>query len=65
MVNALGGSMDAALSAPRLPKESDISIYDQVSNYTTWRTAKMNLGTRAIDGKIANGIGLHTSRTVE
>ena len=34
---------------------SDISIYGQESNYTTWRLAKMNLAIRGIEGQIAHG----------
>ena len=34
---------------------SDISIYGQESNYTTWRLCKMNLAIRGIDGQIAHG----------
>ncbi|MFV2070283.1 MAG: PDDEXK nuclease domain-containing protein, partial [Pirellulales bacterium] len=34
--------------APRR-KKSDISIYGQESNYTTWRLAKMNLALNAVD----------------
>jgi type I restriction enzyme M protein len=38
---------------------SDISIYGQESNYTTWRLAKMNLAIRGIDGQIAHGDTFH------
>ena len=34
---------------------SEISIYGQELNYTTWRLAKMNLAIRGIDGKIEQG----------
>ena len=34
---------------------SDISIYGQESNYTTWRLAKMNLAIRGIGAQIAHG----------
>ncbi|MCY3558450.1 MAG: class I SAM-dependent DNA methyltransferase [Chloroflexi bacterium] len=34
---------------------SDISIWGQESNYTTWRLAKMNLAIRGIDGQIVHG----------
>jgi len=34
---------------------SQISIYGQELNYTTWRLAKMNLAIRGIDGKIEQG----------
>jgi len=33
-------------------KISDISIYGQESNHTTWRLAKMNLAIRGIDGNL-------------
>jgi len=42
--------------------KSDISIYGQESNYTTWRLAKMNLALRAIDGQIAHGDTFHYDR---
>jgi type I restriction enzyme M protein len=38
---------------------SDISIYGQESNYTTWRLAKMNLAIRGIEGQIAHGDTFH------
>ncbi|MYC80900.1 MAG: SAM-dependent DNA methyltransferase [Acidobacteria bacterium] len=41
---------------------SDISIYGQESNYTTWRLAKMNLAIRGIEGQIANGDSFHNDR---
>jgi type I restriction enzyme M protein len=41
---------------------SDISIYGQESNYTTWRLARMNLAIRAIDGQIAHGDSFHNDR---
>ncbi|HAZ30160.1 TPA: N-6 DNA methylase, partial [Candidatus Acetothermia bacterium] len=41
---------------------SDISIYGQESNYTTWRLAKMNLAIRGIDGQIAHGDTFHDDR---
>jgi len=34
---------------------SEISIYGQELNYTTWRLAKMNLAIRGIDGQIEQG----------
>ena len=34
---------------------SDISIYGQESNYTTWRLAQMNLAIRGIEGRIEQG----------
>ena len=40
----------------------DISIYDQESNYTTWRLAKMNLAIRGIDAQIAHGDTFHNDR---
>ena len=41
---------------------SDISIYGQESNYTTWRLAKMNLAIRGIEGQIAHGDSFHSDR---
>lgn len=41
---------------------SDISIYGQELNYTTWRLAKMNLALRGIDGQIAQGDSFHNDR---
>ncbi len=42
--------------------KTDISIYGQESNYTTWRLAKMNLAIRGIDGQIAHGDSFHNDR---
>ena len=42
--------------------KTDISIYGQESNYTTWRLAKMNLAIRGIDGNIAHGDTFHNDR---
>ncbi len=42
--------------------KTDISIYGQESNYTTWRLAKMNLAIRGIDGQIAHGDSFHDDR---
>jgi type I restriction enzyme M protein len=42
--------------------KSDISIYGQESNYTTWRLAKMNLAIRGIDAQIAHGDTFHNDR---
>ena len=41
---------------------SDISIYGQESNYTTWRLAKMNLAIRGIEGQIAHGDSFHNDQ---
>ena len=41
---------------------TDISIYGQESNYTTWRLARMNLAIRGIDGQIAHGDTFHNDR---
>ena len=41
---------------------TDISIYGQESNYTTWRLAQMNLAIRGIDGQIAQGDTFHSDR---
>ena len=42
--------------------KGDISIYDQESNYTTWRLAKMNLAIRGIEGQVAHGDTFHNDR---
>jgi type I restriction enzyme M protein len=42
--------------------KTDISIYGQESNYTTWRLAKMNLAIRGIEGQIAHGDTFHSDR---
>jgi type I restriction enzyme M protein len=42
--------------------KSDISIYGQESNYTTWRLARMNLAIRGIEGQIAHGDSFHNDR---
>jgi len=42
--------------------KSDISIYGQEFNYTTWRLAKMNLAIRGIDGQIGHGDTFHNDR---
>ena len=42
--------------------KSQISIYGQESNYTTWRLAKMNLAIRGIEGQIAHGDSFHNDR---
>ena len=42
--------------------QSDISIYGQESNYTTWRMARMNLAIRGIEGQIAHGDSFHNDR---
>ena len=47
--------------APRGTR-TDISIYGQESNYTTWRLAKMNLAIRGIEGQIAHGDSFHNDR---
>ena len=41
---------------------TDISIYGQESNYTTWRLAKINLAIRGIEGQIAHGDSFHNDR---
>ena len=41
---------------------TDISIYGQESNYTTWRLARMNLAIRGIEGRIAHGDTFHNDR---
>jgi len=40
-------------------KRSQVSIYGQESNYTTWRLCKMNLAIRGIDTQIAQGDSFH------
>ena len=47
--------------APRGTR-TDISIYGQESNYTTWRLAQMNLAIRGIEGQIAHGDSFHNDR---
>lgn len=42
--------------------KTDISIYGEESNYTTWRLAKMNLAIRGIDAQIAHGDSFHNDR---
>ncbi|HXG41124.1 MAG TPA: class I SAM-dependent DNA methyltransferase [Dehalococcoidia bacterium] len=41
---------------------SQISIYGQELNYTTWRLCKMNLAIRGIDGRIEQGDTFHNDR---
>ena len=41
---------------------SDISVWGQESNYTTWRLARMNLAIRGIEGQIAHGDSFHNDR---
>jgi type I restriction enzyme M protein len=41
---------------------SDIAIYGQELNYTTWRLAKMNLAIRGVEGKIEQGDTFHNDR---
>jgi type I restriction enzyme M protein len=41
---------------------TQISIYGQELNYTTWRLAKMNLAIRGIDGQIEQGDTFHNDR---
>ncbi|MCY4518644.1 MAG: class I SAM-dependent DNA methyltransferase [Acidimicrobiaceae bacterium] len=41
---------------------TDISIYGQESNYTTWRLARMNLAIRGIGGQIEHGDSFHDDR---
>ena len=35
-------------------RKSDLAIYGQESNHTTWRLARMNLAIRGIDGNLGN-----------
>src|SRR5258708_33850103 len=39
--------------------KSQVAVYGQESNYTTWRLCKMNLAIRGIDGHIAHGESFH------
>ena len=48
-------------STPRGTR-TDISIYGQESNYTTWRLARMNLAIRGIEGQITHGDTFHDDR---
>lgn len=41
---------------------TNISVYGQESNYTTWRLAKMNLAIRGIEGQIGHGDTFHNDR---
>ena len=41
---------------------TNISIYGQESNYTTWRLARMNLAIRGIGGQIEHGDSFHDDR---
>ena len=41
---------------------TDISIYGQESNYTTWRLARMNLAIRGIEGQVDQGDSFHNNR---
>ena len=42
--------------------KTDISIYGQESNYTTWRMARMNLAIRGIEGRIEHGDSFQNDR---
>jgi len=42
--------------------KTEISIWGQEFNYTTWRLAKMNLAIRGIDGQIAHGDSFHNDQ---
>src|SRR3990167_9979044 len=52
--HASGNGNPSTSSGQARKLKSDISIYGQESNYTTWRLAKMNLAIRGIDGQIAH-----------
>ncbi len=41
---------------------SDLSVYGQESNYTTWRLCKMNLAIRGIEEQIAYGDSFHNDK---
>ena len=49
-------------AAPPRGARTDISIYGQESNYTTWRLARMNLAIRGIGGQIEHGDSFHDDR---
>ena len=42
--------------------QSELSVYGQESNHTTWRLSKMNLAIRGIDGQIEHGDTFHNDR---
>ncbi|MBN1586021.1 MAG: SAM-dependent DNA methyltransferase [Candidatus Omnitrophica bacterium] len=42
--------------------KSQISVFGQESNYTTWRLAKMNLAIRGIDSNITHGDSFHNDQ---
>jgi type I restriction enzyme M protein len=42
--------------------KTQISVYGQESNYTTWRLAKMNLAIRGIDSHVAHGDSFHNDQ---
>lgn len=52
------GNERSILKSPR----TDISIFGQESNHTTWRLSRMNLAIRGIDGQIAHGDSFHNDR---
>ncbi len=60
-IHAHATGNDNSGKVPRGVK-TDISIYGQESNYTTWRLAKMNLAIRGIEGLIAYGDSFHNDR---
>ena len=43
-------------------KLTDLSIFGQESNYTTWRLARMNLAIRGIEGRIEQGDTFHNDK---
>ncbi len=49
-------------AVPPRGARTDISIYGQESNYTTWRLARMNLAIRGIGGQIEHGDSFHDDR---
>jgi len=57
-----GGAPGGFTAASGAKSKTDISIYGQESNYTTWRLARMNLAIRGIDGQIAHGDTFHNDR---
>ena len=60
-IRAHASSNDSDRALPTI-STTNLSIYGQESNYTTWRLAKMNLAIRGIEGQIAHGDSFHHDR---
>ena len=58
VVRVLVNSSEKFIGAHR-GRLSDIAIYGQESNYTTWRLANMNLAIRGIGANIRQGDSFH------